>query len=86
MSPEASRKFADRLRKPLVPVYIAVAQPALQFTATFAQEIYKSKILPEFTAGNHDQKLLWNSILDSLLSGVLVSIHIAFACVAFKNQ
>ncbi|KAK7693090.1 hypothetical protein QCA50_002655 [Cerrena zonata] len=33
--------------------------------------LYGEKILPEFTAGRHDQKARYESILTSLLSGIL---------------
>ena len=72
ISSEAARRLAELLRKPLLPVYTAFTQPALHLAAALSQELYENKILPDFTAGRHEQKLFWNSILDSLLSGILV--------------
>ncbi|KAJ3554816.1 hypothetical protein NM688_g2911 [Phlebia brevispora] len=71
ISPETARRLADVFRKPLLPVYSAFPRPSFQFIAALCQELYESKILSDFTAGKHDQKLLWNSVFDSLLSGVL---------------
>ena len=67
-----ARRLGERLRKPLLPVYSACPQLALKFAAILAQELYDSRILTEFTAGRNEQKLLWNGVLDALLSGVLV--------------
>lgn len=72
LSQEAANKLSKCLRERLIPVYTAFPQHSLDFAAELCRMLYETKILTEFTAGKHDQKQLWDSVLNALLSGVLV--------------
>ncbi|KAI0340187.1 hypothetical protein BDW22DRAFT_1399220 [Trametopsis cervina] len=71
LSQEATEKLAKCLRERLIQVYAAFPQRSLEFAAALCQTIYETKVLPAFAAGKHEQKTLWEKILNALLSGVL---------------
>ncbi|THH32971.1 hypothetical protein EUX98_g1222 [Antrodiella citrinella] len=66
-----SEKLVQQLRRPLQLAYTSFPQVALQFCARLADYLYNNKILAEYTAGRHDQRAQWESVLYALLSGVL---------------
>lgn len=70
-------KLTTCLRRPLVPIYGAFTAPALDFVANLSKFLYEEKILTEYTAGRHGQKAVYENVLDSLLSGVLVCFQIS---------
>lgn len=72
ISPDASAKLGGCLRKQLLPVYKAFPQPTLEFSGVLYQAIFDDKVTAEGRAGRKDQKDLWESVLNALLSGILV--------------
>ncbi|KAL6306614.1 hypothetical protein BKA93DRAFT_149887 [Sparassis latifolia] len=71
ISLEASCKVASCLRDPLLPLYATYPLPALQFTAALFRKIYHEKVLTSLGMQLEEQKAIWESVLNSLLSGVL---------------
>lgn len=55
-----------------MPVYKAFPQPTLEFSAVLYRAIFDGKITAEGRAGRKEQKDLWESVLNALLSGILV--------------
>ena len=73
LSKEAANKLSKCLRERLAHIYGAFPQQGIELAAALCKTLYETKILTEFTAGNQEQKLLWDNVMNALLSGVLVS-------------
>lgn len=73
MSSDAAGKLSGIFRRQLPVLYTAFPQLSLALTAVLCQIIYEEKILKDFTAGKLTEDSPWQSVLNALLSGVLVS-------------
>lgn len=79
MSSDASGKLSGIFRRQLPLLYTAFPQLSLALTAILCQTIYEEKILKDFTAGKLSDESPWQSVLNALLAGVLVSLRLDFA-------
>ncbi|KAI0957280.1 hypothetical protein AcW1_005724 [Taiwanofungus camphoratus] len=71
ISSQASQKLVRCLRQPLVSLYATFPLVSLQFSASIFYKIYHEKVLTAFGKHLVEQKILWELVLNSLLSGVL---------------
>lgn len=71
LSQEAANKLSKCLRERLTQLYTGFPTQGIELAATLCQTLYETKILTEFTAGNHEQKMMWDKVLTALLSGIL---------------
>ncbi|CCL98019.1 uncharacterized protein FIBRA_00012 [Fibroporia radiculosa] len=71
ITPKSSIKLADSFRKSFIPVYAGFPLPSLQLVAALFHTIYHEKVLPALGEQLQEQKMLWEEVLNSLLSGVL---------------
>ncbi|CAL1703773.1 unnamed protein product [Somion occarium] len=71
LTPQLSEKLSDCLRLPLLPIYAEYPPLTLEFTAALSKFLYSDKILPEYAAGNDNQRSRYETVLNFLLSGVL---------------
>ncbi|PCH37320.1 hypothetical protein WOLCODRAFT_167429 [Wolfiporia cocos MD-104 SS10] len=71
ISEQASKALSQYLRRPLLPIYSAFPQPALEAAAAIFYKVYHEKVLPTLRKQQNEQQGLWEGVLNSLLSGVL---------------
>ncbi|OBZ66573.1 hypothetical protein A0H81_13373 [Grifola frondosa] len=71
ISEQAVQKLSKCFREHLLRLYSAFLLPSLQFAAAIFERIYHEKVLAALGNQQQEQKILWETVLYALLSGIL---------------
>ena len=75
MPPDTFKRLSELLRQRLLPVYQVSLTRALEYSVTVLEFIQVDKLIPALNAKDEPLKQLWEQLLTSLISGVLVSLN-----------
>lgn len=77
-SQKSLNSLSARFRSALAPLYVAFPAEAFRFVGAVMEDVYHEKVQRAKDSGNFQFERSWETVQDSLLSGVLVRGRISF--------